>query len=212
MKFLNFKKVLCLSPHPDDVEIAMMGTIIKHCNTFFDILCLTKGGSMGFDKTNDADRRAEILSVWYSLNCNNIKLNNSKYEYFEETNESGWIYHIEKDFLSKEKYDCIFIPTRDDSMFEHRYVNQFGSALCRASLISLIEYNTISTLSTWQANLFVDISKFYGLKLESLKKFESQQHKPYFHKLVLDSFHNNFQCSKKGLNIIEKFKFIDLYC
>ena len=29
MKFLGFNKVLCLSPHPDDVEFGMMGTILK---------------------------------------------------------------------------------------------------------------------------------------------------------------------------------------
>ena len=42
MKFLNLKKVLCLSPHPDDVEIGMMGTIFTYRGTKFDILCMTK--------------------------------------------------------------------------------------------------------------------------------------------------------------------------
>ena len=41
MKFLGFNKVLCLSPHPDDVEFGMMGTILKYTNTVFDILCLS---------------------------------------------------------------------------------------------------------------------------------------------------------------------------
>ena len=44
MKFLNFNKVLCLSPHPDDVEYSMGGTIIKYTDTHFDILCLTHVG------------------------------------------------------------------------------------------------------------------------------------------------------------------------
>ena len=55
MKFLNFNRVLCLSPHPDDVEYSMLGTIIKHSSTTFDVLCLTKGGAKGFDKTNELD-------------------------------------------------------------------------------------------------------------------------------------------------------------
>ena len=41
MKFLNLEKVLCISPHPDDVELAMMGTIMRHQETRFDVLCLT---------------------------------------------------------------------------------------------------------------------------------------------------------------------------
>ena len=48
MKFLNLNKVLCISPHPDDVEVGMMGSVIKHKDTHFDILCLTKGGAKGF--------------------------------------------------------------------------------------------------------------------------------------------------------------------
>ena len=34
-KFLNFNKVLCLSPHPDDVEYSMLGTILKYNGTKF---------------------------------------------------------------------------------------------------------------------------------------------------------------------------------
>ena len=39
------------SPHPDDVEYSMLGSIMKHQDTHFDILCMTKGGAKGFDKT-----------------------------------------------------------------------------------------------------------------------------------------------------------------
>ena len=78
MKFLNYNKVLCLSPHPDDVEISMMGSIIKSSDTHFDILCLTKGGAKGFDATNKSNRRGEILNVWNETGCSNISLFDSK--------------------------------------------------------------------------------------------------------------------------------------
>ena len=38
MKFLNYDKVLCVSPHPDDVEVGMMGSAIKYPDTHFDKL------------------------------------------------------------------------------------------------------------------------------------------------------------------------------
>ena len=40
MKFLNYDTVLCVSPHPDDIEYSMMGTILKHVDTHFIILNL----------------------------------------------------------------------------------------------------------------------------------------------------------------------------
>ena len=42
MKFLGFDKVLCLSPHPDDVEYSMSGTILKYKDTHFDIVTAAK--------------------------------------------------------------------------------------------------------------------------------------------------------------------------
>ena len=81
MRFLNFNKVLCLSPHPDDVEVGMMGSVIKHPDTHFDILCLTRGGAKGFDDTNELDRRGEVYSVWSKTDCSNIGLYDSKFDY-----------------------------------------------------------------------------------------------------------------------------------
>ena len=37
MRLFNFNRVLCLSPHPDDVEYSMLGTIMKYSNTKFEI-------------------------------------------------------------------------------------------------------------------------------------------------------------------------------
>ena len=62
LKFLNFDRVLCLSPHPDDVEYSMAGTIIKHTGTTFDILCLTQGGDC--DDTTGENRLKEVENSW----------------------------------------------------------------------------------------------------------------------------------------------------
>ena len=211
MKLLNFTKVLCLSPHPDDVEVGMMGTIIRHWGTKFDIVCLTEGGAKGFDETNKQNRRDEVNLVWNVLNPDNVWIYHSKFNYFEDSTEPGWINYIENEFIKKYDYDCIFIPTGEDSMFEHRFVSKFGTALCRFSPISLIEYHSFSTLNSWQPNLFIDVKKQYNKKLMALKEFKSQSHKSYFKRETLDSFHSNFQCNKKGKNKVEQFKIIELF-
>jgi len=212
MKFLNFKRVLCLSPHPDDVEYSMLGTIIKYTDTKFDIFCLSRGGAKGFDTTNEQDRRKEVFNVWNSVKCKNIKINFfADCEYIEDKNEPGWINYIEKQLLDKFDYDCIFIPPSEDSMYEHRFVNKFGDALVRKDAISLIEYKTVSTLNSWKPNVFVDISNFYNRKVKALKEFKSQSDKLYFQKATLNSFHSNFQCSKRGKGLVEQFKIIEIF-
>ena len=214
MKFLNLKKVLCLSPHPDDVEIGMMGTIFTYRGTKFDILCMTKGGAKGYDNTNELDRRKEVDNVWNFWKpgvTDHVQVHHSKYDYFEDSTEPGWINYIENEFIKKYDYDGLFIPTKEDSMFEHRFVNGFGAALCRFSPISIIEYHTFSSLNTWQPNLFVDIQSIYHEKCNSLQEFKSQSHKSYFKRKSLDAFHNNFQCNKKGKGMVEQFKIIELF-
>tara|TARA_B100000900_G_scaffold365231_1_gene340349 strand:+ start:9 stop:659 length:651 start_codon:yes stop_codon:yes gene_type:complete len=214
MKFLNLNKVLCLSPHPDDVEIGMMGSIFKYSETKFDILCLTKGGAKGYDETNELDRRKEVDNVWNFWKpgiTDHVQVHHSKYDYFEDCTEPGWINYIENEFIKKNNYDGLFIPTKEDSMFEHRFVNKFGSALCRFSSISLIEYHTFSSLNSWLPNLFVDIDTVYMNKWKSLEEFKSQSHKSYFERKSLEAFHSNFQCSKKGKGMVEQFKIIELF-
>ena len=211
MKLLNYDKVLCLSPHPDDVELGMMGTIMKYWDTEFHILCLTKGGAKGYDATNKLDRRSEVDMAWKTTGITNVKIIHSKYDYFEDTSEPGWINYIENEFVKKYSYDCIFTPSGDDSMFEHRFVNKFGSALCRFSDISLIEYHAFSTLNSWRPNFFVSINNQHTTKMKSLKSFKSQSDKVYFKEDTLNAFHSNFQCSKKGLSFVEQFKIIELF-
>jgi len=196
MKFLNLNNVLCLSPHPDDVELGVMGTIFKYTDTKFDVLCLTKGGAKGYDETNKIDRREEVNNAWKVTYPDNVKIHHSEKDYFEDLTEPGWINYIENKFVKKKKYSGILIPTGDDSMFEHRFVNKFGSALCRFSPMSLIEYHTVSTVNDWKPNLFIDIESVYPKKIKSLEEFKSQINKSYLQKKSLNAFHSNFQCSK----------------
>ena len=207
MKFLGFNKVLCLSPHPDDVEYSMGATIIKHYNTQFDILCLTQGGDC--DNTTSSKRLIEVKESWKTTNDKNIKLFFTDYKYLKELGEDKWIYYIESKFININKYDCVITPSEIDSHFEHRFVSGIGPALIRSSLISLLQYESPSTLPAWIPNMFNDVTATYNLKLEMLKQFSSQQKRSYFSRETLDGFHTHFQCSKKGIKYVERFKIIN---
>lgn len=217
MKFLGYDNVLCLSPHPDDIEYSMMGTIMKYSDTSFTVLCLTGGGTK-FLKAKclnsgyTIDRQAEVRNSWKENNIDNVKILFSDCEYLEEKDrDPGWINYLENEYTKRYDYDCILMPTRDDSMFEHRFVNGLAPALTRHHPISIVEYRTPSTLNSWSANMFVDISALYDKKTKALKCFESQQEKSYFSKLALEMFHTNFQCGKKGMIKTEQFKIIELF-
>lgn len=203
MKFLEFNRVLCLSPHPDDVEYSMAGTILKYTDTHFDILCLTKGGDC--DSTTGNSRLIEVENTWKQSQTENYNLFFSDKKFLKDLGEDEWVSFIERNYLNDISYDAILLPSTKDSHFEHKIVSNFGWPLTRIKSVSLVEYCSPSTLETWVPNVFVDIKDQFNTKLNMLKQFTSQQHRSYFKEDVIKGFHTNFQCSKKGLSVVEQF-------
>ena len=217
MKFLGYDNVLCISPHPDDTEYSMMGTILKYWDTMFTCLQLCQGGDM--DETTGKNRLYEVENAWihagkkYGSHVNsspsNVNLVFTEAKYMRDMLEEEWINFIERKLSPN--LDAIVLPNEHDSHFEHRFVAGFGKALIRQRPITLIQYKTPSTDQTWVPNLFVDIDKEYHTKVKSLKKIESQQDRYYFRDDVLRSFHSDFQSAKKAKHYVEQFKILDLY-
>ena len=207
MKFLGYDNVLCISPHPDDTEYSMMGTILKYSDTMFTCLQLCQGGDM--DETTGRNRLFEVQNVWEEAECSNVNLLFTEVKYMRDMREDEWINFIEEKLSPS--LNAIVLPNEYDSHFEHRFVAGFGKALIRQRPITLIQYKTPSTDQTWVPNLFVDIDKEYHTKVKSLKKFESQQERYYFRDDVLRSFHSDFQSAKKRKHYVEQFKILDLY-
>ena len=205
MKFLNYDTVLCISPHPDDVEYSMMGTILKHVDTHFIILNLCQGGDL--DSTTGKARLEEIHNVWSNWRIN-IELEFTEHKFIRDLLEEEWISLIE---AYMDRVEAVLLPNECDSHFEHRYVSGFGKALVRSKPAALIQYKTSSTDQEWVPNLFVDVTEQCESKIKYLSEFKSQQHRYYFRPDVLRAFHSDFQSVKKGKHFIEQFRVVDMY-
>ena len=228
MKFLNYNKVLCLSPHPDDVEYGMLGTICKYKDTKFDIVVLSQGGD--FDESTAKKRQGECEQVWKHIdNINGYFIEDSKF--IKDKDEDKWVNILENKF-DISSYDCIITTSPSDAHFEHRIVSDITYPLVRRSKCGIIQYKSPSTLDTWIPNFFVDIgglesrdeenghsngthmlfmAGIWYIKLNKLKLFESQQGKSYFSEESLKSFHSNYQCSNRDIQHVESFKIIRGY-
>jgi LmbE family N-acetylglucosaminyl deacetylase len=209
MKFLNFNRVLCLSPHPDDTEYSMAGIVLKYKDTKFDIFCLTKGGDC--DETTSDYRLDEVVDAWNITDANNYSLYFSDVKLLKQYGIDEWVNYIEHNFTSKYSYDCIMTTSEQDSHFEHGIVSSLAAPLSRIRPYSIIQYRSPSTLETWVPNLFVSIDDFYNLKKEMIHQFKSQIGKSYFSDEVFSGFHTNFQCMKKGRGFVESYKIITMY-
>lgn len=209
MKLLNFNRVLCLSPHPDDVEYSMAGVVLKYQDTYFDILCLTQGGDC--DVTTDINRHQEVINSWETTGANNYSLYFSGVKFLKEKGLDEWINYVECEFTTQFNYNCIMTPSEYDSHFEHVIISSFSAPLARSKPYSIIQYKSPSTLEKWIPNLFVSLEEFYYIKKNMLSKFVSQLHRPYFSDDILNGFHTDFQCMKKGKGYVESYKIITMY-
>jgi len=199
-RFLNFSKVLGLSPHPDDIEYGMSGTILKYTDTHFDLVCMTKGGHC--DVTTSNGRHQEMLNFW--KNVPNVTIHLIDFDAIKE-GEDFIINYLERKIISD--HELILTPSKNDNHFFHKKINNLGPALCRIKPMSLIEYFTPSTSLEWVPNFVVNLEeKIYTSKKERLQRFTSQINKTYFSDFCLDSFHSSLEFTKKGLHWVEKFR------
>jgi hypothetical protein len=207
-KFLGFDKVLCLSPHPDDVEYSISGTIQKYKDTIFKIVCMTSGGES--DPTSGDLRFNEVKNFWKIFNVNNIEL------YFldgpmSKYIESEWLDQITWNYL--DDVDCVILPPSHDAHFEHRIVNIMGFPLTRNRNLSVIEYKTVSIGREWISNFSVNVDEHIIVKkIHSLRNsFFTQLDSRYFDEHTIKMFHHDFISHKRNIKYSESFKITQLY-
>lgn len=202
--------MLCLSPHPDDVEYSMSGTIVKFGKTHFDILCMTQGTST--DVSSNERRLQEVRDFWAQLQVHNVTLLYSEFARFEDAIPAQWITSIERSTLFAKTYDGLCIPSGIDSHYEHGLANSFSHALCRSKPVTILEYKTPSTLHQWTPSLFVNIEKYFEMKKTALRKaFISQLDGPYFDEDLIRSFHLDYLNQKRGQKLSEAFRVVSVF-
>lgn len=190
---------LVLSPHPDDAEYSMTGTILKNEDIQYFVVTLSGGGDN--DETTGNDRLKEAEEFW--LQFKNVKHTGLDKETIASIPE--WQIVGELDTIMP-MFDTVYVPPMDDNHFEHRKISEAARAATRGKAISLIEYYTPSTRSTWNANMFVDISDYLNTKINHLQKFKSQLERFYFLEKNVDIFHEDYFCRLRGLDKVEKFR------
>lgn len=203
MKFLNFDEVLCLSPHPDDVEYSMSITIQKYKDTKFNILCMGNGGEG--DSTSQPYRVQEAKQFWKQFPCSNIELH-FETGYFNSKKEHEWVKLIETTYLSKAQ--CIMSTSPNDTHPDHRMLGSIVMQLSRKNVMSIIEYRSPSTTKDWTSNLTVPVTESELVsKINALRNsFSSQIDALYFDADIIQSFHIDFYDFKRGISKAEFFR------
>ena len=155
-------KVLVLSAHPDDLEISCGGTVAKFVDegNVVDniILC------------SNVKHKKYVPASSKILGYNPIYLNHR-----DESPTSKVIAEIEKK-VDIESYDLLITHWSEDWHQDHRFCHELGNSLRRKQQLDVWYMNAYpycQKYKSFEANLFVDITKYKYKKLDAMSLYDN---------------------------------------
>ncbi|HET6457651.1 MAG TPA: PIG-L deacetylase family protein [Nitrosopumilaceae archaeon] len=199
-------KIVSVGSHPDDVELGMGGTLVKHKDRgddIFVILC-TLGGVSG----DPRQREEEALKAISILGVKKLRIINYPVSKLNKPT-------IEFEKIMKKIIDEIS-PNRvyTHSPFDYHQVHVGVSKMVTQAandIDQILFYETISsTTPEFKPNAFVDITKQINTKIKSVKAHKSQSNRFYIQPNTIKSLANTrYVWGKVGTNpkgLAEAFK------
>ena len=173
-------KILAIGAHYDDIELNCAGTLMKAQEQGVEInLVVCTDGEMG---GSPEDRLVEQEKVNKKLKYKRVwglgKL------YFEDgylKHDSYLVTKIEE-VIKEIKPDYLITHTEKDFHQDHIAVAKAVKSANRTASASLITFPSQDIKIPFEANLYVDISKYFDKKLEILELYKSQKDKPWLQK------------------------------
>ena len=172
------KNIIALSPHADDVEIAMGGTIAKYVNEGHNVTIITailpKENIVGnIDDFMSKNRRKEQEEAAKILGTNLEILDLNPYDF----NCNRKYIKLFDQIIQKYNPDIIFSCWEHDTHQDHKNLANILFAVTRKNNISINMYEAMlpGGLNTHSFNpqYFVNISKYVDVKTEAIKAYKS---------------------------------------
>jgi len=179
-------KVLLIAPHTDDVELGCGGTmarLLDEKNELFYAALSDCKKSIPLGLPDDTLQKELYLSAkTLGLPSSHVRL----YDY--EVREFGdYRQQILDDFLRLKKEiapDLVFVPADGDIHQDHGVVT--NEALRAFKFTSILGYELPWNNVIFKSNCFYKLEeKHLAKKMECLKQYHSQQHRPYFNHEVI---------------------------
>ncbi len=181
-------KVVVISAHPDDEVIGCGGTLLKHKangDELFWIIITNVFESQGFSKERVLSRQQEVEKVEKLFGFTSVH----KLDYPTMSLDSSSINKIIPEvsgLFNKMQPEIIYVMNRSDAHSDHRitfdavmactksFRYPFVKRVLMYECISETEFAPALPEKIFLPNYFVDVTNYFGRKLEIMKIYESE--------------------------------------
>ena len=179
------KKILVVSPHPDDETLGAGGTLLKKKSDGSEIFWLNFTNlkeKYGFTKEQTEKRAKEIIMVAKSYGFSDFKNLELEPAGLDKYSKAEIIDKV-IDYIKSLKPDTILLPHRDDVHSDHKFVFDTVYActkifrypyIKKILTMEIISETDFSFRNSFTPNYFVDISEYIEKKIEIMKIYESE--------------------------------------
>lgn len=179
--------LLFIGAHPDDIELACAGTIMK----------LRDSGDKVYALVFSKDSREKEQDISFSYIGVDRQFIGDGVDGYIRFNAD--IVGAIDNLIDKLKIQTLFTHDPNDHHQDHKAVALATIAANRGGKCNLVHYPSWDLHTPFEANMYVDISNYYDKKESVLEIYKSQKDKPYF---------KNMESRHKGYHAeyVERFR------
>ena len=170
-------KILAVGAHPDDIEIGCAATLALFKRKGYEVyfLVLTRGEASGDPKI----REIECIESAGIIGADKIYFGN-----LEDTKITDGIETITEieNVINLVRPDILFVHSPRDTHQDHRNTSLAAMSAGR-KLRNILLYESPAALREFCPQIFVDVESAFGLKMEALRRFNSQSSKNFYEDL-----------------------------
>jgi LmbE family N-acetylglucosaminyl deacetylase len=203
----NFKRILAIGAHPDDIEFGCLGFLLRQPKEVEKHIYVGCTGSIGDSTTGN--HRIDESKTAYSF-ANPASTTFRAKAGITSTDFSEVMTDLDR-LVTKIQPDLILCLGPHDTHQEHRAIHEITLASARRSKASFLNYGILSNTLEFRPNLFVDISKVYEFKKKALLSHVSQKNKYYMTDEYLEIFHSDKYASLHGIRYSESYEIVRLF-
>lgn len=206
MKTNGKNVILAISPHTDDVELAAGASVAKWLEEGHDLHWVTLSAChdsipQGFERET-LEREARSASEIMNISQDRFRILDFVVREFQSERQRvlQTFYDINKEI----KPDLVIIPAIHDLHQDHATVAQ--EALRAFKLTSIASYDIVWNNIEFRSSMFVPVEERHiQKKLDALKSYESQAHRPYMDEEFLRA-QLRFRGTQAGVKNAEVFE------